>query len=137
MITQEYYLDMVPDKVKPLVIVSQYDTDRQIIFHLLTDGEPYTPGSASLKIGDNSYSLMIDGSNVYFTVPTTITETAQHLLGEVVCDNVGSLNFDLVVDETPSNSTRMLANQALSIIMGKRMDVYNPEEVIDYLRGGE
>ena len=103
MIEQGYRLNIVPDKVLPLVKVSQYDTARVIRFYLYNEDEVYTPsGSIKVLIGTTQFVATIDGDSVYFTVPSSLTQTAQKLFGEVVIGStLATLNFIFEVDSTP------------------------------------
>ena len=103
MIEQGYSLNIVPDKVLPLVKVSQYDTARRIRFYLYNEDEAYTPsGTVKVLIGTNQFNATIDGDSVYFNVPSSLTNTVQKLFGEVVIGStLATLNFIFEVDSTP------------------------------------
>ena len=135
MTEQEYKLNLVPDKVEPLVLVCQHDTARKIIFDLYDGEDEYIPTTVSLKIGNSSYALTKDGNRVYLTLPSTVTDNAQILKGEVVTDNMGSLNFTLEVEEVPASQNLLLLNRAVSIIMGRDMTVNDPQSFLDILNG--
>ena len=55
MIINTYNLNMIPDRVLPLVMVSQYDSARRIVFNLFNGTEEYSPTSAKVLIGTNQY----------------------------------------------------------------------------------
>lgn len=105
MIVNTYNLNMIPDRVLPLVMVSQYDTSRSIVFNLYDGTEEYQPTSAKVLIGTNQYEGTVSGNQVTFNVPSSLTQTAQYLFGEIVAtDSNGkmrSLNFKFKVDSTP------------------------------------
>ena len=105
MITNTYNLNMIPDRVLPLVIVSQYDTSRSIVFNLYDGTEEYQPTSAKVLIGTNQYEGQVSGNQVTFNVPSSLTQTAQYLFGEIVATDsngsMNSLNFKFKVDSTP------------------------------------
>ena len=105
MIVNTYSLNMIPDRVLPLVMVSQYDSARRIVFNLFNGTEEYQPTSAKVLIGTNQYEGQASGNQVTFNVPSELTQTAQYLFGEIVATDsngkMGSLNFKFKVDSTP------------------------------------
>ena len=105
MITNTYNLNMIPDRVLPLVMVSQYDSARRIVFNLFNGTEEYSPTSVKVLIGTNQYDGTVNGNQVTFNVPSELTQTAQYLFGEIVATDsngkMGSLNFKFKVDSTP------------------------------------
>lgn len=105
MIVNTYSLNMIPDRVLPLVMVSQYDTSRSIVFNLFNGTEEYQPTSAKVLIGTNQYEGQVNGNQVTFNVPSELTQEAQYLFGEIVATDsngkMGSLNFKFKVDSTP------------------------------------
>ena len=105
MITNTYNLNMIPDRVLPLVMVSQYDSARRIVFNLFNGTEEYSPTSAKVLIGTNQYEGQVSGNQVTFDVPSELTQEAQYLFGEIVATDsngkMGSLNFKFKVDSTP------------------------------------
>ena len=105
MIVNTYNLNMIPDRVLPLVMVSQYDSSRTIVFNLFNGTEEYQPTSAKVLIGTNQYEGQVSGNKVTFNVPSELTQEAQYLFGEIVATDsngkMGSLNFKFKVDSTP------------------------------------
>ena len=105
MIVNAYSLNMIPDRVLPLVMVSQYDSARRIVFNLFNGTEEYSPTSAKVLIGTNQYEGQASGNQVTFDVPSELTQEAQYLFGEIVATDsngkMGSLNFKFKVDSTP------------------------------------
>lgn len=105
MITNTYNLNMIPDRVLPLVMVSQYDSSRTIVFNLFDGESEYQPTSAKVLIGTNQYDGTVSGNQVTFNVPSSLTQEAQYLFGEIVATDsngkMGSLNFKFKVDSTP------------------------------------
>ena len=105
MIVNTYNLNMIPDRVLPLVMVSQYDSSRRIVFNLFNGTEEYQPTSAKVLIGTNQYEGQVNGNQVTFNVPSELTQEAQYLFGEIVATDsngkMGSLNFKFKVDSTP------------------------------------
>lgn len=121
MITNTYSLNMIPDRVLPLVMVSQYDSSRTIVFNLYDGTEEYSPTSAKVLIGTNQYDGTVNGNQVTFNVPSSLTQTAQYLFGEIVATDsngkMGSLNFKFKVDSTPmevSQTNTLTLNRSLS-----------------------
>lgn len=137
-----YKLNMVTDRVLPLVQVSQYDTNRVIEFELYDKDEPIVPTSAKVLIGTEQYDATITDV-VVFNVPSELTQEAKKMFGEIVVfDNgrIGSLNFNFNVDFTPlqsqSNET-LTINQALSIVLGRSVNGVNSQETLNILLKGE
>ena len=121
MITNYYNLNMIPDRVLPLVMVSQYDSSRRIVFNLYDGENEYQPTSAKVLIGTNQYEGQVNGNQVTFNVPSELTQTAQYLFGEIVATDsngkMGSLNFKFKVDSTPmevSRTNTLTLNRSLS-----------------------
>ena len=120
MINQIYNLNINPDKVSPIVRVSQYDyNSRNIQFVIYEDDELYDISGmvAQIKVGENIYQGTIENNIVSFIFNDT--EYATKALGEVVLSNDGimaTLNFYLVVEETPFNANTLnLANNSRSM----------------------
>ena len=119
MIVNTYNLNMIPDRVLPLVMVSQYDSARRIVFNLFNGNEEYSPTSAKVLIGTNQYEGTVSGNQVTFNVPSELTQEAQYLFGEIVATDsngkMGSLNFKFKVDSTPlevaQTNTLSMANR--------------------------
>ena len=120
MIVNTYNLNMIPDRVLPLVMVSQYDSARRIVFNLFNGNEEYSPTSAKVLIGTNQYEGQVSGNQVTFNVPSELTQTAQYLFGEIVATDsngkMGSLNFKFKVDSTP-----MEVIQTNTLTLGKSL----------------
>ena len=119
MIVNTYNLNMIPDRVLPLVMVSQYDSSRRIVFNLYDGESEYQPTSAKVLIGTNQYEGQVSGNQVTFNVPSELTQEAQYLFGEIVATDsngkMGSLNFKFKVDSTPleveQTNTLSMANR--------------------------
>lgn len=120
MIVNTYSLNMIPDRVLPLVMVSQYDSARRIVFNLFNGNEEYSPTSAKVLIGTNQYEGTVNGNQVTFNVPSSLTQEAQYLFGEIVATDsngkMGSLNFKFKVDSTP-----MEVAQTNTLTLGKSL----------------
>ena len=112
-----------------------FNLQGKIIFDLYDGDEEYIPTTVSLKIGSTSYALTKDGNKVYLTLPSSLTDNVQITKGEVVTDNMGSLNFTLEVEEVPASQNLLLLNRAVSIIMGRDMTVNDPQSFLDILNG--
>ena len=137
MIVNTYSLNMIPDRVLPLVMVSQYDTSRCIVFNLFDGENEYQPTSAKVLIGTNQYEGQVNGNQVTFNVPSELTQTAQYLFGEIVATDsngkMGSLNFKFKVDSTPmevSQTNTLTLNRSLSngLKMGLDLKIEPTEE---------
>ena len=120
MINQIYNLNINPDKVSPIVRVSQFDyNSRNIQFVIYEDDELYDLSgmTATIKIGANTYQGTITNNIVSFIFNDT--DYAIKTMGEVVLSNDGimaTLNFYLVVEETPFNAnTLTLTRNSLSM----------------------
>ena len=141
MITQTYNLNMIPDKVLPIINVSQYDdSSRTIIFNLFDGENSYTPTSVKVKIGSAEINGTISGNSVSFLLPTSLTENSGEVIGELIDVDMGSLNFILNVDSTPIydwNTTDQTLNRALSILLGRDVEDENSGEALNILFGGE
>lgn len=120
MIVNTYSLNMIPDRVLPLVMVSQYDSARRIVFNLYDGESEYSPTSAKVLIGTNQYEGTVSGNQVTFNVPSSLTQEAQYLFGEIVATDsngkMGSLNFKFKVDSTP-----MEVIQTNTLTLGKSL----------------
>lgn len=117
---QTLNLQIAPSGVKPLAHVSQFDVGRQFQFKLYDGTTAYTPpGGTSMYIEgikpDNhgfSYGSS-DGAISYSGNTVTITTLEQMTIvkGYVKCEirmvngsnNIGTLNFDMLVEESPVN----------------------------------
>ena len=120
MIVNTYNLNMIPDRVLQLVMVSQYDTSRCIVFNLYDGESEYQPTSAKVLIGTNQYDGQVSGNTVTFNVPSALTQTAQYLFGEIVATDsngkMSSLNFKFKVDSTPMEDV-----QTNTLTLGKSL----------------
>ena len=48
----KYKLDMITDKVLPVIHISQYDSSRTIVFNLYENGVEYIPTDAKISLND-------------------------------------------------------------------------------------
>ena len=135
MINQKYNLSIIPDKVKPIVRVSQYDDSSRTIIFIIDD----TFTTAKVKIGDTEINGTVSGNEVSFLVTEDLTQEYGIKEGEVICDTIGTLNFYFEVDFTPLESDYDvgLGNRALSIIFGREVRTNSPYDALNILFGGE
>lgn len=140
MIVNTYNLNMIPDRVLPLVMVSQYDSSRRIVFNLFDADYEYSPTSAKALIGTYQYDCDVDGNSVSFTCPSELTEEATTLFGEIVATDssgsMNSLNFKFKVDSTPmevSQTNTLTLNRSLSsgLKMGLDLNLEQKDEPIE------
>lgn len=143
MIYQKYILDMTPDTmILPLVYVSQFDDGgRTIVFIMKNRNADYTPTDVKVMIDGNEIPCTVSGNEVSFLVDSSLTNFAETYKGEVVDGSVGSCNFRFRVDPTtyvddgPEPEDMTEYNQALSIILGRTVDVSNPKKALSILQG--
>lgn len=94
MIVQKYNLNEIPEGVKPIVRVSQYDDlSREIVF--------LCPDATGIVIDDQEQEVTIDGNEISFVVGLELTQESGTKKGEVKIENTGSLNFYFEVENTP------------------------------------
>lgn len=129
MINQTYKLEMIPKNINPYVMVSQYDTARQISFQLYENGVSYAPsGSVKVTIDSTEIAATLSDNIVTFLVPEDLTKKSGKSEGEVtVTDNgvMSSCNFIFIVDPTPiegSESGDSEVISALSVLLGKTLN---------------
>ena len=143
MITNYYNLNTIPNRVLPMVFVSQYDEARRIYFNLFSGEETFTPsGTVTVTIGTTQVNGVIENNSVYFDVPSELTEKAQILFGEVIIiDNgvLGTCNFRFKVDSTPIEvaETDSTANEAVSLLLGRSVKSPDSLKAVNILLGGE
>ena len=140
MITQSYKLNMIPDKVLPVINVSQYDSSRTIVFYLYDGEEEYTPTSVSVKIGTTTLSGTISSNSVSIVLPSSLMENSGELKGELIDADMGSLNFIFNVDSTPLPSVNphdQTLDLALSMILGRNVQSEQSGDALNILFGGE
>ena len=126
-------LQIAPNGVKPLIHVSQFDVGRQFQLKLYDGTTAYTPpGGTTMYIEgikpDNkgfSYGAS-DGAISYSGNTVTITTLEQMTIvkGYVKCEirmvqgsnNIGTLNFDMLVEESPVNESVDISETVLPVI---------------------
>ena len=140
MITQKYKLDMITDKVLPVVNVSQYDSSRTIVFYLYENGVEYIPTDATISLNDQAISGTISGNTFTFEIDSTFTENSGDFYGELRDSGMGSLNFILRVDSTPTvlpNTHDETLDFALSMILGRSVTSDQSAQALNILMRGE
>ena len=140
MITQSYKINMIPDKVLPVINVSQYDSSRTIVFYLYDGEEEYTPTSVSVKIGTTTLSGTISSNSVSIVLPSSLMQNSGEVKGELIDADMGSLNFIFNVDSTPLPSVNphdQTLDLALSMILGRNVVSEQSGDALNILFGGE
>ena len=140
MITQSYKLNMIPDKVLPVINVSQFDSSRTIVFYLYDGEEEYTPTSVSVKIGTTTLSGTISSNSVLIVLPSSLMQNSGEVKGELIDAGMGSLNFIFNVDSTPLPSVNphdQTLDLALSMILGRNVVSEQSGDALNILFGGE
>ena len=136
----KYKLDMITDKVLPVIHISQYDSSRTIVFYLYENGVEYIPTDATISLNEQTISGTISGNTFTFEVDSTFTQTSGDFFGELRDSGMGSLNFILRVDSTPTvlpNTHDETLDQALSILLGRNVTSNQSAEALNILFGGE
>lgn len=97
-----YKLNLIPDKVLPVIRCSQHDKNREIKIALYNGEDEYTPLSCYVVIGDTTIQGTINNNIFTFLLDERLTQEETTLLGEVVIgDRLGTCNFILEVEYTP------------------------------------
>ena len=143
MITQTYKLGIIPKFIIPYVMVSQYDTARQIELELYENGVVYSPsGTAKVTINETEISATLNGNVVSFVVPEELTQEVDTYYGEVtITDNgvMSSCNFKFIVDPTPIETTSGDTEtiRALSVLLGRTLksNIATPSEELKTILG--
>lgn len=112
---QIVYIDLIPQKIKPVVMASQFDDNRMVRFRLLENGEDYTLDgtetvTVTVKKPDGNIVIItpeIDAVNyvdVYFTEQACACYGTSFGEIEIITSNskIGTCNFDLDVEISPS-----------------------------------
>ena len=136
----KYKLDMITGKVLPVIRISQYDSSRTIVFYLYENGVEYIPTDATISLNEQTISGTISGNTFTFVVGSTFTQTSGDFYGELRDSGMGSLNFILRVDSTPTvlpNTHDETLDRALSILLGRNVTSNQSAEALNILFGGE
>ena len=120
---QTQNLQIIPRGVKPIIKASQFDVGRQFELKLYDGAVAYTPPAGTTLRLDGvkpdgtvfSYTENLSLSGSTITVTTTTQMTI--LEGTVQCeirmtkdnDDIGTINFDLMVEKSPINETTDLS----------------------------
>ena len=140
MITQKYKLDMITDKVLPVVHISQYDSSRTIVFYLYENGAEYIPTDATISLNEQTINGTISGNTFTFEIGSVFTQNSGDFYGELRDSGMGSLNFILRVDSTPTvlpNTHDETLDQALSILLGRNVTSNQSAEALNIIMRGE
>ena len=140
MIIQKYKLDMITDKVLPVINVSQHDSSRTIVFYLYEDETEYIPTDATISLNGQTISGTISGNAVTFEIDSTFTQESGDFYGELRDSGMGSLNFILRVDSTPTvlpNTHDETLDLALSMILGRSVTSDQSAQALNILMRGE
>lgn len=124
-------LQIAPGGVKPVIHVSQYDVGRQFSLRLFDGSLPYTPPTGALVFlnGEKpdgkgfSYTDNVSVDENVVTITTTIQMTL--LEGTVRCElrlyknglNIGTVNFDMVVEHSPLNENTDISETEIPAII--------------------
>lgn len=128
---QTVNLQYAPTSVKPVVHVSQFDVGRQFSFKLYDGATAYSMPSGTtaridgVKPDSNGFSYT-DAVSVSGNIATiTTTEQMTVLAGTVECEirfinganNVGTLNFLMIVEESPINENTPISETEIPAIV--------------------
>lgn len=117
MIIQKYNLNDIPEGVKPIVRVSQYDDlSREIVF--------VCPNATGIVIDGIDQDVSVSGDEISFVIGLELTEFAGIRQGEVRIGDTGSLNFNLEIENTPI----LLDSRAIQYAMKNRPSL--PEIIV-------
>ena len=124
-------LQIAPGGVKPVIHVSQYDIGRQFSLRLFDGSLPYTPPTGALIFINGlkpdgkgfSYTDNVSVDENVVTITTTIQMTL--LEGTVRCElrlyqngvNIGTVNFDMVVEHSPLNENTDISETEIPAII--------------------
>ena len=64
----KYKLDMITDKVLPVIHISQYDSSRTIVFYLYENGVEYIPTDATISLNEQTINGTISGNTFTFEI---------------------------------------------------------------------
>lgn len=111
---QTVYIDLIPQKIKPVVMASQFDDNRQVRFRLTENGEDYTllgteTVTVTIRKPDRNIVVITPeiGANNYVDVYFTEQACACFgvSFGEITIEDenskIGTCNFDLDVELSP------------------------------------
>lgn len=139
---QTQNLQIIPRGVKPIIKASQFDVGREFELKLYDGAMAYTPPAGTTLRLDGvkpdgtvfSYTENLSLSGSTITVTTTTQMTI--LEGTVQCeirmtkdnDDIGTINFDLMVEKSPINETTDLSQTEIpALVTLARMQMENAE----------
>ena len=112
---QIVYIDLIPQKIKPVVMASQFDDKRHVRFRLTENGEDYTlTGSETITVTirkpDRNIVVITPSVTANNYIDVYFTEQACACFGmsfgEITIEDdnskIGTCNFDLDVELSPS-----------------------------------
>lgn len=112
---QVVYIDLIPQKIKPVVFASQFDDNRMVRFRLTENGEDYTLDgtetvTVTVKKPDGNIVIITPEIDAVNYVDVYFTEQACACYGisfgelEIINNDakIGTCNFDLDVEISPS-----------------------------------
>lgn len=139
---QTQNLQIIPRGIKPIIKASQFDVGREFQLKLYDGAVAYTPPTGTALRLDGvkpdgtvfSYTenLSLNGSTITVTTTTQMTI----LEGTVQCeirmtkdnDDIGTINFDLMVEKSPINETTDLSQTEIpALVTLARMQMENAE----------
>ena len=128
---QETNLQYAPDGVSPVIHVSQFDSGRQFRFKIYDGSTPYSMPSGTtaridgIKPDGHGFSYTDKVSISGNTATITTTEQMTVIAGTVKCelrflngyDNIGTVNFLMVVEESPINGDTNISETEIPVII--------------------
>lgn len=128
---QQTNLQYAPNGVNPVIHVSQFDVGRQFQFKLYDGSTPYTmPAGTTARIDGikpdaHGFSYTDKVSISGNTATITTTEQMTVIAGTVKCelrflngyDNIGTVNFLMIVEETPINGDTDISETEIPAII--------------------
>ena len=139
---QTQNLQIIPKGVKPIIRASQFDVGREFELKLYDGATAYTPPTGTTlrlegvkpdgTVFSYTENLSLSGSTI--TVTTTTQMTIME--GVVSCeirmtkdnDDVGTINFDLIVEKSPINeSTDLSQTEVPALVTLARIQMENAE----------
>lgn len=123
-ITQNIYLHLIPDVIRPKLYLSQFDSGyEKLQFHLIGTNDYYTipTGASVLFVGTKADRTMFSYACTYsgHTAVCDITEQMTMIPGKVDCEliifdrngnSIGSVNIDLCVERSALHGVINSAN---------------------------
>ena len=128
---QQTNLQYAPDGVSPVIHVSQFDSGRQFRFKIYDGSTPFSMPSGTtaridgIKPDGHGFSYTDKVSISGNTATITTTEQMTVIAGTVKCelrflngyDNIGTVNFYMVVEESPINGDTDISETEIPAII--------------------